>query len=69
MDFFTEFPVMERQALRDLKKGIDLAFRDFSREHGQAIEDFFDPLMHFLVWFEKLLTTAPWIIIILLVAF
>lgn len=68
MNFFTEFPVMERQALRDLKKGIDMAFRDFSREHGQAIEDFFDPLMHFLVWFEKLLTTTPWPIIILVVA-
>lgn len=68
MDFLTEFPSMERQALRDLKKAIDGGFRDFSREFGEAIETFFEPLLWFLVWFEKLLRATPWPLIILVIA-
>ena len=68
MEFFTNFPVMERVALLELKKGIDLSFRLFSRKYGDAIEAFFDPLLFFLVWLEKLLLNAPWPIIILVIA-
>ena len=64
MEFFTKFPVMERVPLMELKKGIDLSFRLFSRKYGDAIENFFDPLLFFLVWLEKLLLTTPWPIII-----
>jgi len=68
MEFLTKFPVMERVPLMELKKGIDLSFRLFSRKYGDAIENFFDPLLFFLVWLEKLLLTTPWPIIILVVA-
>ncbi len=34
MDFFNKIPVMDRTALRELKKGIDLSFKDFSRATG-----------------------------------
>ena len=51
----------------ELKKGIDLSFRLFSRKYGDAIENFFDPLLFFLVWLEKLLLTTPWPIIILVI--
>ena len=67
MDFASP-PMMDRQELRDLKKSIDLGFRDFSRSYGDAIESFFDPLLYFLVWFEKLLVGAPWPVIIFIVA-
>ena len=67
-DFLTEFPEMGRQDLRDLKKGIDAGFRTFSREYGETLENFFDPLLWFLVKFEKLLLATPWPIIILIVA-
>lgn len=67
MDFASP-PMMDRQELRDLKKSIDLGFRDFSRAYGDAIESFFDPLLYFLVWFEKLLVGAPWPVIIFIVA-
>ena len=67
MEFFTNFPVMERVALLELKKGIDLSFRLFSRKYGDAIESFVDPLLFFLVWLEKLLLTTPWPIIILVI--
>ena len=68
MEFFTKFPVMERTALMEMKKGIDLSFRLFSRKYGDAIENFFDPLLFFLVRLEKLLLSTPWPIIILVVA-
>ena len=68
MEFFTKFPVMERVPLMELKKGIDLSFRLFSRKYGDAIENFFDPLLFFLVWLEKLLITTPWPIIILVIS-
>jgi glycine betaine/proline transport system permease protein len=59
---------MERIALMEMKKGIDLSFRQFSREYGNGIEAFFDPLLFFLVWLEKLLLNSPWPIIILVIA-
>ena len=51
MEFFNKIPVMDRTALRELKKGIDLSFKEFSRAYGEAIESFFDPLLYFKVLF------------------
>ena len=68
MSFLSQFPAMERQDLRDLKKAIDTGFREFSREYGEAIENFFEPLLWFLVRLEKLLIAAPWPLIIIIVA-
>ena len=67
MEFFTKFPVMERSALAELRKGIDFVFRDFSRSYGDSIEAFFDPLLFFLVKLEKLMMNTPWPIIILVI--
>ena len=64
MDFLNSIPVMDRTALRELKKGIDLTFKDFSRAYGDGIESFFDPLLYFLIWLEKLLVNSPWPIVI-----
>ena len=65
---FDQFPTMEREDLRDLKKFIDLTFRTFARTYGDAIESFFHPLLVFLVWLEKLLINSPWPIIIIAIA-
>ena len=67
MDFFRP-PMMDRQELRDLKKSIDFGFKDFSRNYGDALESIFDPLLYFLVWFEKLLVGAPWPVILFVIA-
>ena len=64
MSFLNQIPTMDRDSLRELKKGIDLSFRDFSRAYGESIEGFFDPLLAFLIWLEKLLITTPWPIVI-----
>ena len=48
MDWLDEFPTMERQELRDMKKAIDLGFRDFSRAYGEGLENFFEPTLQFV---------------------
>ena len=68
MEFLNKFPDLGRTTLRDIKKSIDFAFREFSNQYGEAIEGFFDPLLYFMVWFEKLLTNAPWPLMILIFA-
>ena len=68
MAFLNEFPTMGDQELRDLKKAMDSGFRDFSRTHGEALESFFEPLLFFLVWFEKLLQNSPWPLVIVVIA-
>ena len=68
LDFFTEFPEISRSDIRDIKTSIDNAFRSFSRNYGESIEIFFDPLLWFLIWIEKLLLNTPWPIIILIIA-
>tara|TARA_B100001029_G_scaffold104609_1_gene86209 strand:- start:432 stop:1289 length:858 start_codon:yes stop_codon:yes gene_type:complete len=55
---------MKRAELAEFRKNIDFAFRDFSRAYGEGIEAFFDPLLYFLVWLEKLMINSPWPIII-----
>jgi glycine betaine/proline transport system permease protein len=64
MDWLVDFPSLGRGDLRDLRKGIDESFKKFTREYGDAIESFFDPLLQFLIWLEKLLLATPWPIVI-----
>ncbi|MGY8870100.1 proline/glycine betaine ABC transporter permease [Neptunomonas sp.] len=66
--WLTKFPQMDRVDLLEIRKGLDSAYREFSREYGEVIESLFDPLLTFLVWFEKLLLTTPWFIVIVAVA-
>ncbi len=60
MSWLTEFPELSRRDLMSLRKTLDGAYREFSREYGEAIEAFFEPLLTFLIWFEKLLIATPW---------
>lgn len=69
MEFLLNFPSLGRETLTNLKKGVDSSFKEFSRSYGEGIENFFDPLLQFLVFFEKLLINSPWPIIITVIAF
>ena len=53
--WLSKFPQMDRSSLLEIRKTLDSAYREFSREYGDLIESFFDPLLTFLVGFEKLL--------------
>tara|TARA_B100000676_G_C18064765_1_gene840177 strand:+ start:345 stop:1235 length:891 start_codon:yes stop_codon:yes gene_type:complete len=66
MDFLDKFPSMGQDGLREIKKSIDLGFRDFSRAYGDSLEAFFEPLLNLLVWIEKLLVYSPWPLIVII---
>ncbi len=65
--WFREFPTLDIDSLRSLKKSIDSGYREFSRNYGDSIEALFDPLLYFLVWFERLLINSPWWLIIVVI--
>ena len=65
IEFFTTFPEMSKSGLRLFKKTVDGAYRNFSREYGDAIEAVFDPVLYFLVWFEKVLQNSPWPLVLM----
>ncbi len=62
--WFFDFPELDRADLVALRKFLDNAYREFSRSYGDGVEAFFGPLLHFLVWFEKLLLAAPWLFVL-----
>ena len=62
--WFNEFPELSRETLVSIRKSLDTSYREFSREYGDNIDAFFDPLLSFLVWFEKFLLAAPWSLVI-----
>ncbi|SMY16442.1 ABC transporter permease [Photobacterium aquimaris] len=66
--WLTEFPQLERAQLVEIRKTLDGSYRAFSREYGDTIESFFDPLLAFLIWFEKLLLATPWWLVIAVLA-
>ncbi|WP_417249249.1 ABC transporter permease [Celeribacter sp.] len=68
MDWLIEFPAMGRRDLSQLKQSIDESFRTFSRAFGDELEAFFSPLLKFLIFFEDLLTEAPWPLVIAVIA-
>jgi glycine betaine/proline transport system permease protein len=66
-EWWREFPAMDRETLVALRKTLDEGYRTFSRAWGADIEAFFEPLLYFLVWFEKLLIETPWWLVIAVV--
>ena len=63
-NFLTKFPEMPTEAYRAMKKGVDAGYKSFAREYGDAIDAFFEPLLQLLVFFEKLLISTPWPIVL-----
>lgn len=66
--WWESFPELSKETLRGIRRSVDGAYREFSREYGEALENFFDPLLQFLIWLERLMLGSPWLIIIVVVA-
>lgn len=60
MTWLKEFPSLSGEALSGLRRGIDGAFRQFTRDHGETLELLFLPLRDFLIGSERVLTQTPW---------
>lgn len=67
MTWFSTFPQMSDPSLTALKKAIDDGFRQFTRQYGDAIENFFTPLQSFLIWTERVIINAPWPVVIAMI--
>lgn len=68
MGWLSEFPAMNTETLRALKKYIDSGFRDFTREYGDTIEFLFEPIKFILIRSERFMIDTPWPIIIIGIA-
>ena len=68
MGWLTEFPAMNTESLRALKKAIDGGFRAFTRAYGDTIESLFFPVKYLLIHTERFMIDTPWPIIILGIA-
>lgn len=64
-DWLNQFPTLGSTALRELRRDIDEGFLGFTRQYGEAIENFFNPLKAFLFSCERLLLATPWPLVIL----
>ncbi|TNF60592.1 MAG: proline/glycine betaine ABC transporter permease [Burkholderiales bacterium] len=60
MSWLDEFPALGADQLSALRRSVDGAFRQFTREHGETLEKVFEPLRDFLIVSERLLTQSPW---------
>lgn len=63
-DWLEAFPALGTETLSLLRRFVDGAFRDFTREYGQVLEKFFEPLRQFLLVSERLLTQSPWPVVL-----
>ena len=68
MDWLFKFPQLDSDFLLGLKRGIDGSLRALTRSYGQSIENFFYPLQQVLIFFENLLTGAPWPLVIVVLS-
>ena len=64
-EWLLTFPELNRETLRAMRRSLDEGYRGFSRTFGESIENFFDPLLAFLVWFERLLLVSPWWLVLI----
>ena len=64
-EWLITFPELNRETLRAMRRSLDEGYRGFSRTFGEGIENFFDPLLAFLVWFERLLLASPWWLVLI----
>ncbi len=67
MDWLFNFPHLDDATLRDLKKTIDEGFRGLTRQYGDVIEVFFEPLRWFLIYAERFMISTPWPIILMMI--
>jgi glycine betaine/proline transport system permease protein len=68
MSWLDEFPSLGADQLSALRRSVDGAFRQFTRNHGETLEKVFEPLRDFLIFSERLLTQSPWPLVIASIA-
>ena len=68
MNWLFEFPQLSPDFLLTVKRFIDGSLRGLTRVYGDSIENFFYPLQRVLIFFEDVISNAPWPLVILVLA-
>ncbi len=68
MDWLLKFPQFDSDYLLAIKRYIDGSLRAFTRVYGEGIENAFYPLLRTLIFFEQVITSTPWPLVILVFA-
>ncbi|MEZ5647310.1 MAG: proline/glycine betaine ABC transporter permease [Burkholderiaceae bacterium] len=68
MSWLDDFPALGAEQLSALRRGVDGAFRQFTRDYGVVLERLFEPLRDFLIHSERLLTQSPWPLVLAAIA-
>lgn len=63
-----EFPALDADLLREMRKSIDAGFKAFVRAYGDTLDGALQPLQWFLNWLENLFVGAPWIVFLAILA-
>ena len=65
MDWLFKFPQIDPDILLSVKRAIDGSLKTLTRNYGQSIENFFYPLQQVLIFFERVISSAPWPLVVL----
>jgi glycine betaine/proline transport system permease protein len=68
MNWLFKFPQLDPDLLLTAKRAIDGSLRNLTRVYGDSIENFFYPLQRVLIFFEDVISSAPWPLVILVLA-
>ena len=68
MDWLLKFPQIDPDILLSVKRAIDGSLKTLTRNYGQSIENFFYPLQQVLIFFERVISNAPWPLVVLALA-
>lgn len=68
MDWLFKFPQINPEILLSVKRAIDGSLKALTRSYGQSIENFFYPLQQVLIFFERVISSAPWPLVVLALA-
>lgn len=63
-----EFPALDANLLREMRKSVDAGFKAFVRAYGDTLDSALQPLQWFLNWLENLFVGAPWIVFLAILA-
>ncbi len=63
---FCRFPAISDSSIRDARKVIDDGFKGLVREYGSVIDIIVRPLQWFLNYLERLFTTSPWTVVLII---
>lgn len=68
MDWLYRFPQLSPDLLLSVTRTVDGFLRTLTRTYGDSIEAFFKPLFYVLVFFENMMSHAPWPIVVFAMA-